>query len=72
MSRLLPEQPSCVVCDERPARGLLCTVCSRSYDRHVARDDGTIDSVLRWAAEGARAYEHRRGIRRRRASGSGR
>jgi hypothetical protein len=50
----------CVVCDLPPAEGGMCAACRRSYDRAIARDDGTIMATIRWAATRARRAERRR------------
>lgn len=51
----------CVVCggpEDTVMR--MCDSCQRSYDRRVQRDDGTIFSVLIWAAARARRAERAR------------
>jgi IMP cyclohydrolase len=54
----------CAVCCERDAVGVaLCRVCSRSFDRTRAQDDGTLLTVVVWAAARARRFA-RRGARR--------
>lgn len=53
----------------------LCTGCSKSYERAVASDDGTLLSVIAWAAR--RAWVHakkkkkKKTKRARRATGGG-
>ena len=51
----------CAVCElplVRPA--LLCSACARSFDYLRVNDDGTIHSVLAWAAKRAHLFERRR------------
>ncbi len=36
---------------------LMCKRCSKSYDAHLRTDDGTLNSVLVWAARRARYFE---------------
>lgn len=41
----------CAVCLRRPPVGyLLCGPCGRSYDRAVAKGDGTTAAVVLWCA----------------------
>lgn len=50
----------CVVCHERPMDGvLLCTQCSKAYDRR-AHGDGSIAAAIEWAAKRARRFEAKR------------
>jgi hypothetical protein len=49
----------CPICGERRPGGLMCSVCSRSYDRD-AHQDGTVFEAMLWAAERARRFERRR------------
>lgn len=54
----------CVVCMERPRKGLLmCEPCGRSWDRDAAKDT-TMRGAVVWAARRARRFEKRRGERR--------
>lgn len=51
----------CIVCLQNMVRpALLCTACRRSLDYLTAHDDGSIHSVLAWAAKRARTFERRR------------
>lgn len=61
----------CVVCEASVGTSLgLCTGCSKSYDRAVARDDGTLLSVIAWAARRAWAHAKKKKTKRaRRAAG---
>ena len=34
-----------------------CVPCLRAYDRHIELDDGTVDSVIDWAATRARKFD---------------
>jgi len=53
----------CVVCRLNPVDLLLCTTCAKSYDRALARDNGTVGAALAWAAR--RAWSFARKTRRR-------
>jgi hypothetical protein len=58
---VIPLRQRCVVCQERRAAGLqFCPACSTAYDRHTAKDDGTLMSAYAWVAKRARAFERRR------------
>lgn len=60
----------CIVCGASLGTSLgLCAGCSKSYDRAVARDDGTLLSVIAWAARRAWAHAKKKTKRARRASG---
>lgn len=53
----------CIICDEPCGvfpGPFMCAACSRSYDRHAATDDGTLFSVLKWAAKRSREAERKR------------
>ncbi len=50
----------CTYCD-RPGPQLMCKLCAASFDRYMREeDDGTIYSVMSWAARRARFFEQRR------------
>lgn len=50
----------CPFCDTPVARAMMCAACSRSYDRQVKQDGGTIWAILTWAARRARRFERAR------------
>lgn len=54
-----------MVCQEGRSPGkMFCRACSTSYDRHIAKDDGTLLSAYAWVARRARAFERRRAKRK--------
>ena len=49
-----------MLCDfcERPYRnGLMCERCCKSWDAWKRKDDGTLHSMMVWAAKRARYFE---------------
>lgn len=47
----------CVVCNYREARVMMCSQCQCNYDEMVAKSDGTLSTVIEWAAKRARGFE---------------
>lgn len=49
---------TCSICATAPGTGVLrmCERCRASYDRRLSRDDGTLASILEWAASRARRF----------------
>ena len=44
----------CAICKSPNAKpSAWCRTCSRAYDRHTAKDDGTLISIVDWAARRA-------------------
>jgi hypothetical protein len=56
----MPSSKPCFICKREAARvDAMCSGCARSYDRHIERDDGTLFSALKWAADRVRQMEKR-------------
>ena len=60
MSEPNPNMVWCAICHRPMSRGHeMCALCRRSYDKH-AHDDDSVMGAMRWAADRARRYEHKR------------
>lgn len=60
----------CVICRSADRSGVaaFCLACQRSYDRHTKRDDGTLMSVMTWAAKRSWYFASRQQTAKRKAA----